>query len=479
MTGHRAGSSARRGADYVSMVPLILPLRRLALALALGSTLLVPAWSSDNVSKPADNLASYVARRDESFGWREISSGKLGDADYVEYLLTSQTWRGIAWKHQFFLLRPGNMQKDARQGLLLITGGGWKSEYDGEPKQRDLPMQALLFAELAKKVGAPVGVLRQVPFQPMFDRKEDALIAYTFDQYLQTGESDWPLLLPMVKSTVRAMDAMQAIARERWNASLDSFTLTGASKRGWTAWLTAATDKRVKVVVPMVIDVLNMSAQMDHQRATWGRPSDEIRDYTLLDLPSRLKTERGAALLSVVDPFSYRKQLTQSKLIMLSTNDRYWPLDALNLYWSELPEPKRVLYAPNQGHGLQDLGRVVGAVSAAHRYAALGKPLPSTTWSFAISPRTLDVQVKPDRPVRGVLIWSARSDTLDFRDAHWLSRECTQKKDSSYACSSARGEKGYTAAFAETAFSDGDDLSFSTSTTVCIAGPDKGERPTC
>jgi PhoPQ-activated pathogenicity-related protein len=460
------------------MGPLLLSLRSVALAAALASILLVPARASDNVPKPADDLASYVAARDDSFGWRELASGKLGDLEYVEYLLTSQTWRGIQWKHQLFILRPGNMQKDAKQALLFINGGSWKPEYEGERKATDLPAQALLFAQLAKKIGAPVGVLRQVPFQPMFDLKEDALIAYTFDQYLQTGESGWPLLLPMVKSTVRAMDAMQKITRERWNASLESFTLTGASKRGWTAWLTAATDKRVTAVVPMVIDVLNMGAQMDHQRATWGALSEQIRDYSLLAVPTRLKSDRGAALLSVVDPFSYRKQLGQSKLIILGTNDRYWPLDALNLYWSGLPDPKRVLYVPNQGHRLQDIERVMGAVSAAHHYAASGRPLPSTTWSFATSQRALDIRVTTDRPARRVLIWSARSDTPDFRDAHWSSRECTQK-NGSYVCSSARGEKGYMAVFAETAFSDGDDLSFSTSTTVCIAGPDNSHTPAC
>jgi PhoPQ-activated pathogenicity-related protein len=311
----------------------------------------------------------------------------------------------------------------------------------------------------------------------MFDRTEDALIAYTFDQYLQTGESDWPLLLPMVKSTVRAMDAMQSIVRERWGASIESFTVSGASKRGWTAWLTAAVDKRVMAVAPMVIDVLNMRAQMEHQKETWGEVSDEIRDYAALNLPERLKTERGQQLLTMVDPFSYRQQLTRPKLILLSTNDPYWPLDALNLYWSELPGPKHVLYVPNQGHGLRDADRVIGGVSAVHRYAAEGKPMPETTWSFASTPAELKVQVKADREARKVLVWSAQSPTQDFRQAHWTGRQCTKEADG-YACSATRGPDGYTAVFAETSFQDEGKLPFSTTTTICIAGP-KGSNAVC
>jgi PhoPQ-activated pathogenicity-related protein len=119
------------------------------------------------------------------------------------------------------------------------------------------------------------------------------------------------------------MDAMQSIVHERWGASIESFTVSGASKRGWTTWLTAAVDKRVMAIAPMVIDVLNMRAQMEHQRATWGEVSEEIRDYAALNLPERLKTQRGQELLAMVDPFSYRQQLTRPKLILLSTNDRY------------------------------------------------------------------------------------------------------------------------------------------------------------
>lgn len=454
------------------------PLHCFLLVVALCCAPCPPSWSSDSEPMLEGELAAYVARPDQSFQWHEMRSGRIGNTEYVEYLLTSQTWRGIPWKHQLFVLRPANMTGNARHALLFIHGGRWKPEYEAARNSTELPREAHLFARLAKTIRAPVAVLRQVPFQPLFDRREDALIAYTFDQYLETGEGDWPLLLPMVKSATRAMDAVQAIVNERWATSLDSFTVAGASKRGWTAWLTAAVDKRVMAVAPMVIDVLNIPAQMDHQRATWGEFSEEIQDYSALDLQARLQTGRGDALLSMVDPFRYRRQLTLPKLILLSTNDRYWPLDALKFYWPELPDPKHVLYVPNQGHGLRDVNRVISGLSAVHRYAAAGKRLPESTWSFASRGNDLTIQVTADRPVHRVLVWSAHSDTRDFRDARWVARKCA-RSGAEYACSAARGAQGYTAVFGEISFRDKGSPAFSTTTTVCIGEPDASTPLDC
>jgi PhoPQ-activated pathogenicity-related protein len=442
------------------------------IALACAST----AWSDESL--PRGKLAEYIAKPDPSFTYREVASGNLAGAEFVEYLMTSQTWRGTPWKHQLFLLRPTKMKPDAKHALLFITGGRWKPEYDAARQEVEPPNEALLFVRLAETIGAPVAIVRQVPFQPMFDRKEDALIAYTFEQYLRTGESDWPLLMPMTKSAVRAMDAVQTIVKERWQASINSFTVSGASKRGWTTWLTAASDKRVMAIAPMVIDVLNMQVQMDHQRATWGEFSDEIADYSTLNLQEQLKTPRGQSLLSIVDPYSYRRQLTLPKLILLSTNDRYWPLDALKNYWPGLTGPKHVLYVPNQGHGLSDPERVLTGLSAIHNYAAAGKTLPKTTWSFAAPKDALTVQVKSDRPTERVRIWSAHSASRDFRDSPWTSQDCSKTKDG-HACSAERGKDGYTAAFAETSFKEEGVPVFSTSTTVCITAPNATDAGGC
>ena len=314
----------------------------------LAACLLAAAPTSARAT-PQGELARYLAGPDASYTWREVKSHRLGATDVVELVMTSQTWRGIPWKHQLVILFPSTLEAASTQAFLFIHGGRWKPEYENGVAK--LPREARIFTKLAETLRAPVAVLRQVPFQPMFDRREDALIAYTFDHYLETGESDWPLLLPMVKSAVRAMDAVQTFSLERRQHPVDAFTVAGASKRGWTSWLTAAVDPRVASVAPIAIDMLNLPAQIELQRETFGALSEQVQDYVNIDLPGRVNTERGRSLMAMVDPYLYREDLAQPKLILLGTNDRYWPLDALKLYWDELPEPKRVLYVPNQGTG--------------------------------------------------------------------------------------------------------------------------------
>jgi PhoPQ-activated pathogenicity-related protein len=313
-----------------------------------------------------------------------------------------------------------------------------------------------------------VAVLRQVPQQPIFGGMvEDEAISYTFEQYFKTQDPTWPLLLPMVKSAVRGMDAVQQFAAESWQLKIERFTLTGASKRGWTTWLTASVDPRVSALAPMVIDMLNLIPQMKHQVDSFGKFSEQIDDYTTKGLPLLMATPTGQKLLGMVDPFSYRKALTQPKLILLGTNDRYWPLDALNLYWPELEGQKHVLYVPNNGHGLRDYERVLGSIVALHRQATGELKLARPTWEVRAEDGRLELELASDVRPRQVLAWTAEAPSRDFREAKWTSQALTES-EGRYRFDQPLPPQGFAALFGEAKY-DGGTAPYFLSTTVRIA----------
>src|SRR5205085_4291061 len=113
-------------------------------------------------------------------------------------------------------------------------------------------------------------------------------------EFLKTGDTTWPLLAPMAKSAVRAMDATQEATKKEWGLDIATFTITGASKRGWTTWLTGAVDDRAIAIAPMVIDMLNMSPHTKLQKESFGgKSSEQIDDYNGLD--EQINTPRAAA----------------------------------------------------------------------------------------------------------------------------------------------------------------------------------------
>ena len=103
----------------------MLALRRtwMLAACLLGVT---PGWAHADAT---GQLASYVAIPDASYTWREVRSTRLGKTDLTELVLTSQTWRGIPWKHQLVILRPSTLESGSTQAFLFVHGGRWNPEY--------------------------------------------------------------------------------------------------------------------------------------------------------------------------------------------------------------------------------------------------------------------------------------------------------------------------------------------------------------
>jgi PhoPQ-activated pathogenicity-related protein len=447
---------------------------RLILVLLTFAVSTVQAKDTAVKTVPAPALQQYVAKPDTSYGWKKRREGKLGAGTFVELTLTSQTWREIPWKHQLFIYRPSNVAANA-QAMLLIAGGSWHDSLAEPPAPGNdkMPGEATAVATLGEIMRAPVAVLMQVPEQPLFGgKKEDEIISHTFVEYMKSGDAEWPLLLPMVKSAVRAMDAVQEFAKAEWQLEVQNFLVTGASKRGWTTWLTAAVDPRVNALAPMVINMLNMRQHMDLQRESFGGYSEQIADYTEKGLQNEQDTPRAVSLRAIVDPYSYRGQLPQPKLVILGTNDRYWPVDAANLYWDALEGEKYILYVPNNGHGIRDYPRVFGSVLALYEHVAEKKPLPKLKWLYTDLGDTLRLQVSSDTKPQSVVAWTASATTRDFREVQWSSQpaQIDQENDGSFVIDLTKPADGFAAVFAEAQF-NGRAMPFYLSTDLRVTAP--------
>lgn len=409
---------------------------RLPLVAALLVAFTLPAFADD---KPTA-LHDYVAKVDKSFAWKLKNTAEANGSTVYTLSLTSQTWHEVEWTHDLQVFVPKGAK--VQSTMVLWNQGGTAS-----------PTGSALGLAIAQKVGAPVAFLYGVPKQPLYvdptTKKltatptnpkdpqegklvEDALIAETFVRYLDTKDATWPLLFPMVKSVVRAMDALQAFAKDELKGDVQKFVITGASKRGWTSWLTAASgDKRVKAIAPLVIDTLNFPVQMENQVKAFGKPSEMIADYTRNKLVPIPDTTEGKALWQMVDPFIYKDAITVPKMLIHGTNDPYWPQDALNTYWDELKGEKCVCYVPNAGHDLREMDekekkeplpmRAVCTLAGFARCQIFDTKMPSLGWKVA--ERGGDVQFTHSfgDKVSVIRQWSAEAPTRDFRKARWAS----------------------------------------------------------
>ncbi len=393
----------------------------------------------------ASTLETYVQREREAFNWRLERTVARDDGIHIAYLLVdSGVWQGTVWTHRLRVVIP---PETAQQGALLYVTGSGSGDSDLQ-----------LMARVALKAKRPVAILHDVPNQPLFDGlREDALIAHSFIQYLESGDRDWPALFPMTRSVVAAMDTLQqwAAGEKQSGLDLDTFIISGASKRGWTTWLTAAVDPRVVGIIPAVYDNLNLPAQMQHQLDTWGQYSEQISDYTELDIPQMLETPEGLELANLVDPYAYRHAITVPTLILVGTNDPYWPLDAVNLYFAELIGPAHVHYVPNAGHGLNENQLLVETIAAFARTQLEPETVgswPELRWELDTAEES--VQLKLETTTPGIIrFWQATSTTRDFRQSHWQTVSLQQNVQTA-AYQYARHAGFYQAILAEVLFQD-------------------------
>ncbi len=401
-----------------------LPVLALFGILATAFPLAVPAPPQPATARaqPAQTaLDRYVAAPDSHFTWKVVRELPAEGATATLVEMTSQQWltdkevERPLWTHWITIVRPAAAapkppggeggQTASDIGLLFIGGGSNERPAPGRPPA--------WLVDVARETGTVTAELRLIPNQPVIfkddpsrkPRSEDDFIAYTWDKFLRTGDEKWPARLPMTKSAVRAMDAVTAFTAtpEGGGKPVTKFVVSGASKRGWTTWTTAATDGRVVAIVPAVIDMLNVEPSFVHHWRAYGAWSDAVDDYVQQGIMDWMGTPEFRALMKIEEPYEYRDRLTMPKFMLNASGDQFFLPDSSRFYFDDLRGEKYLRYVPNTSHSL-DKTDALESLQAFYSTIVRGTPRPQFSWTF--EPDGSIKVVTKDRPEE-VLLWQA------------------------------------------------------------------------
>ena len=415
----------------------------------------------------AQPMAAYLAEQDEAFHWQHYHSDEGWLADHHFLLVTSQRWLQAdqvdqpLWQHEVTVSVPRGgvcpgRERDDRTALVLISGG----ERPGETLRTSPGSMAtglsLLFCR-------PVVEVRQVPNQPLrftgesVDRKEDSLLARSMSLAVSDPQGQWPLHNAMVKAVIRSLDSVQAFSKEQPGLGvIEDFALLGSSKRGWTAWLVAAHDPRIRALVPVSIDMLNLGQQFDHQYASYGEYTPALKAFRAEGIDCLIRTVSGRAMLDQVDPWAYRQQLALPKLVINASGDPYFVSDSWRFYFSGLAGDNWLRYTPNTGHSQGDgLARVTRLAQIANWLDQIlaGQTPPSLSASASGDV----LEVRTSEAAREVVLWQAvNPQARDFRlatfGARWMPQSLQPDDDGVYRVRLDTPPQGYRGVFVEARF---------------------------
>jgi PhoPQ-activated pathogenicity-related protein len=423
-------------------------------------------------------LDRYVAAPDSNYHYELVDTAS-GDGFIANVLeMSSQQWRTAAevdrpiWKHWLTIVRPQTVTTST--GLLIISGGS---------NEKPPPKINPLLTQLALATNSVVSEVRMVPNEPLVFNgngqklTEDAITAFSWEKFLTSGDETWPLRLPMTKSIVRAMDTITSFCASPAGGVLavDRFVLGGASKRGWTAWTTAAVDSRVVAIIPVVIDLLNLEPSFEHHYRSYGFWAPAIAEFEQAGIMRWAGTPQFAALIHIEDPYSYRDRLTMPKFIVNAAGDQYFLPDSSQFYFTGLKGENYLRYLPNTDHSLK--GEYVDAAeSAVSFYQSIlsDTPRPSFRWNFADDG---SIRVNTESQPSAVRLWQAQNpNARDFRlatiGAAYASSKLTDQGDGLYVGQVPEPKQGWTAYFVEMTFPSDGPYSYKFTTGVRVA-PDR------
>ena len=431
-----------------------------------------------DINNPKQALEAYINRDDGKFSYQHLASIPAPGLTLHLYNMVSQEWRSpdeidrTLWQHQMVIAVPDSVISTT--SMLFV---GDNDNTDPLPGASEVIVQ--IISQLALGSHTIVSAVYQVPNQPFFfpgetsGRKEDSLVGYSWDKYLDTGDTTWPVHVPMTKAVIRAMDAVQQIAPELGAYQVDDFVITGYSKRGLVTWLAGAIDTRVIAIAPGVIDFLNVAPSLENQYQSYGAFIDEFSSLLQLEVLQRLRSPEFRDLASIIDPYEYRDRLALPKLLLNSSGDEFFLPDSARFYYADLPGEKLMRYAPNTDHSLENsvtsVFDTLYTLLGWYQTLLFDLPRPELNWQLQNNELVASASLPPQR----VRVWRASNlAARDFRKVSigeaWVDEVILPDSNGEYRTVLPQPASGYAASYIEFVYAGPAGLPMTFSTQVYI-----------
>ncbi|MBM0748464.1 PhoPQ-regulated protein [Pantoea eucrina] len=279
------------------------------------------------------------------------------------YSLNSQVWspQGVVsperWQNGVNIYIPDA----AREKIaLVVVNNGSNDDGSGTPvAPADFSEHTL--SHIATATKTIVVSVSNVPnqglsYQGVTDPLgEDNSVAYSWKLFIKDTQiyQNASLHIPMAASVSQAF---RLAKKEPGQQNIAKFIVTGASKRGWAAWLTALSDPDVDAIVPFAMDLLNTKKSLEHIYRSYGKNWPvAFYPYYKSDIDQLLGTDEFASLMTLEDPLTYLntdigEPLKIDKYIINASGDDFYVPDNSHFYYDRLPGIRSLRIVPDTTH---------------------------------------------------------------------------------------------------------------------------------
>ncbi|EMC5281723.1 PhoPQ-regulated protein [Salmonella enterica subsp. enterica serovar Infantis] len=387
--------------------------------------------------------------------------------------LNSQTWspQGVVsperWQNGVDIYIPDSARE---KNALVVINNGSNNNGSGTPvaptnfNEEELSRIAIATRTVVISVSnVPNQVLSyQGVTTPL---GEDNSVAYSWKLFIGDTHKyqDASLHIPMAASVSQAF---RLAKKELTQQNINKFIVTGASKRGWAAWLTALSDPDVGAVVPFAMDLLNTQKSLEHMYQSYGKNWPvAFYPYYNQGIDQQVGTDKFARLMRLEYPLTYLNtdmgdRLKIDKYIINASGDDFYVPDNSHFYYGLLPGSKSLRVVPNSTHnGILSVAEQ-SLITFVNRFQEKQK-LPEITenvQSRGDGKKELVVNFS-EKPV-AILQWTARNPAArDFRYACDIKYNSVPVSlatgDNTLSISLTTPDSGWQATYIEATFTDG------------------------